>query len=372
MDSRLLENRPTRQFINQVKSIISESEPVLKAYGWHYRTARIKLDILRAAIQDIDTILLKAEENRPFFICDDLIAKNCNASAERVNELSTMIDEIKDDSARKRWEAELTKLASQLHLKRIENMQTNDIDTFRSLRIADKRLLELKAQAEQAAFCCIKTNKGRLLDQQVELQESVIENLEQTLDQRKTTPEIERLKEQYDQIRIEVQYQIDHKDDMLFRAEVNLENAEVAHQAALEKVSRAETAYYANISPQEMHGLLRIYERFQLYMDAYKSNIKNFEEAKPYLDRLNACHAKLDELIKVIWCEQYNKLSAREIYWQFKKLQPELKDKFLVALPDREALTQIIGKLNLESTADKRGYLKRTTEGVNGKVIFKI
>jgi hypothetical protein len=95
-----------------------------------------------------------------------------------------------------------------------------------------------------------------------------------------------------------------------------------------------------------MHGIIRLHARFNTYKTSFDQAvhkyIKNKDEAATYSQQLDTCKAKLDKLMPQLWCENYRRLSASDIYQQFNALPQKDKDALLAQKPDTTALAQIM------------------------------
>lgn len=367
--------RPAQQFLDIIKMVINISEPVLKGHTWIYRTPRIKFDILKNAYLDIEKLIQLTEHERPVYQVEESLRQDCLNAEAKMKQAGKDVEDIKNNVMQTKWENEAVKIAANIHFQELNTVKTKDIEAFRALRIADERLYQLKLNAELSAGKCLESRKHKVLMEQVEQQEHVIALLEEDLNQVRTNPAVTALQVKLEEARQKAQYFAEHKEELLQAARQNLITSRAEYESSIDAINNAQSKHYSALTPKEMHGLIRLYDRCKTYSSAfdlaYTESITKKDESKEYLQQMNACQIRLDDLMRQLWCKDFGNLTAREIYWQLNKLSQENRDKFLVELPDASALSRHLG-LPAASTEDKRKNLVRADKSVDAHTMFKL
>lgn len=366
--------RPSQQFLDIIKMVITSSEPVLKGHTWIYRTPRIKFDILKNAHHDIEKLINKLEQERPIYqIAEELKLACLNAEA-KMKRAGKDVEDIKNDVMMKHWESESVKIAANIHFKELNIVKPKDIEAFRALRIADERLYQLKINAERSVGKCLQARKHRLDIEQIDQQEHVVALLEEELNAPRVNPAVAVMQSKLDEAREKAKYFAEHKEELLQAARDNLVNARTEYERTIDIINNAQAHFYSELALKEMHGMIRLYERCKTYFSAfdfaYTESISKKDESKSYLQQMHACQTRLDDLSKLLWCKDFGNLTAREIYWQFNKLSQDSRDKFLVQLPDATALSRYLGA-PAASTESKRKNLVRSEKSIDSRTMFK-
>ena len=198
-------------------------------------------------------------------------------------------------------------------------------------------------------------------------QEKVVRALEAVFDVEPTHPEIDDVQSRLEAAQKNAQYFEDNHEQALAEMRKKRTAAHENYHQAVTSINDAQLKHYANINTTLMHGVVRVYERFNAYKTAFDNalaeNIKNKDEAAPYVQKLNAGKASLDTLMNQLWCDNYGHLKAKDIHDQFSSMNQTAKTKLLDQKPDSTALPQIMGAATGKPEAAKvstTGIFKKT------------
>lgn len=408
------ESRPSRKLMETIKTIISESEPVLKSHTYWYSDAIKQFELLKKAFADVEKLAIDAELGRAHFVRSKKQEEDYQHFRTQANVIKQSMADIRSGKTLRQYQDDVLRLGNELNkahraqtevvkkqnaeeiYQRLNNARALNLDL---LEQAKKRLEELEQILETlTAACCTPTRKTNEALAQVEHQKAVIKQLEiagnetiqkimkETVAQPSTLPdnskELSDLQRRYDSARNTARFCEDHQDSILAQKQSELDAINLDKSRAVKAINAAALRHYANLDTQVMHGVIRV----DAYLNSYKTAfdfavnkyIKKKDEASVYSQQLNEKKDKVDKLMGQLWCENFRKLNGLEIYANFTSpaLPQQAKDKLLAQKPDSTALAQIIGNANdnaakvsatglfakkpvAPATAEKRAHLKK-------------
>lgn len=406
------ERRPSRKFLEAVKSMISESEPVLMMHSYWYGDAIKQFELLKNAFADIEKLSHDAELNRAHFARSKKLDDDYHHFRDQANYYKQSMADIRSGKTLRQYQEDALRLGNELnkaHLAQIEVVKKQNAEEIEqrlnnaravnadTLMQAKKRLEELEQIHEAlVAGCCAPSKKTADALAQVNLQKKVIKQLEitdeeniqkimkETIVQPGSTPdnskELADLQRRYDAARNNAKFCEEHQDTILNQKQSELDAISADKSKAVKAINAEALHHYANLDTQVMHGIIRLYAYVNSYKTAFdfavNKYIKKKDEASAYSQQLHDSKASLDTLMGQLWCENFRELDAKEIYAQFTAMSQQAKDKLLAQKPDTTALAQIIGAANdntakvsetglfgkkpvAQETAAKRVHLKK-------------
>lgn len=371
------EKRPSRSYLEAVKAMISVSDAELKKHTWLYGDAIKDFNLLKTAFADIEKITHDAELKRAEYVRDANLWETYKDLRTQAQVIRNSMADVRSGKTLRVYQEDVLRLGNELnkaHRAQNEVLRKQNADEiFQRLNTTRAQHNTLIAQAKQkldelealldSLPCCTPSQKQRDLREQIERQTAVVKNLEETRDtvvqkimsetvEQPTpapgvNPQLADLQRRYDAARNSAKYLEDHQDAILAEKQRTLDSIKADVKNAVKALNDHALHYHANLNTQVMHGMIRLHARFNTYKTSFDQAvhkyIKNKDEAAAYSLQLNTCKAKLDKLMPQLWCENYRRLSASDIYQQFNTLPQKAKDALLTQKPDTTALAQIMG-----------------------------
>lgn len=371
------EKRPSRSYLEAVKAMISVSDAELKKHTWLYGDAIKDFNLLKTAFADIEKITHDAELKRAEYVRDPKLWEAYKDLRTQARVIRNSMADVRSGKTLRVYQEDVLRLGNELnkaHRAQNEVLRKQNADEiFQRLNTTRAQHNSLIAQAKQkldelealldSLPCCTPSQKQRDLREQIERQTAVVKNLEETRDTvvqkimsetveqpspaPGVNPQLADLQRRYDNARNSAKYLEDHQDAILAEKQRTLDSIKADMKNAVKALNDHALHYHANLNTQVMHGMIRLHARFNTYKTSFDQAvhkyIKNKDEAAAYSLQLNACKAKLDKLMPQLWCENYRRLSASDIYQQFNALPQKAKDALLTQKPDTTALAQVMG-----------------------------
>lgn len=406
------EHRPSRKLLETLKSMISDSDQVLKSHTYWYSDAIKQYELLKKAFADVEKLAIDAELSRAHFVRSQKQEEDYQHFREQANVIKQSMADIRSGKTLRLYQDDVLRLGNELnkaHRAQTEIVKKQNADEIyqrlnnaralnaETIEQAKKRLEELEQALEAlVAKCCAPSKKIDDALAQVNHQKEVIKQLEvsgeaniqkimkETVEQPATSPavskELSDLQRRYDSARNNARFCEEHQDSILAQKQSELDSINIDKSKAVKAINTAALRHYANLDTQVMHGLIRVYAFVNSYKTAFdfavNKYIKKKDEAAAYSQKLNDSKADIDTLMGQLWCENFRALSGTEIYALFSAMPQQSKDKLLAQKPDTTALAQIIGAAPAETakpsstglfakkpvapeTATKRAHLKK-------------
>jgi hypothetical protein len=356
------EERPSRQFLDVIKSMLNDNDKALQAHSWHYRAPRAKYALFSNAYNEIEKSLLEEELSRQPFVLSLELTNAYRQINTDINAAEKAVRNIQSGKVKRELDDEVIKLGANLHTaqnKLMKTLHANDIDIFRKLRIADSRLKDLQAEATKKSIC-LPSKRQQHLQQMIAAQKLLIINLEAQF-AHDDNPVIIELQKSYDAACQHAKDFVKDSEAMLAKENQKLLDARSAFVKIVDAINEAQMSYHAHIKTQSMRDLIGLYDTSNDYLASFmsvvKDNLSYKAEAASYLQQMDASKSRLEQIMSQLWSDDFGKMSDMRALASGK--------------PNVSAAGLFKKEVN-PITAEKRKFLIRVKEDVAGKVIFKI
>lgn len=407
--------RASHLLLSKVESLITASEPVLKAHTYWYGDAIKQFNLLKTAFADVEALSSSAEVMRPIHVRDPKLNEDLKNLRTQERVITQSMADLRSGKTLGEWQREELQVGRALraaHKAQLDEMRGQEQEAkaifaklnatksehYEVLEAAQRRLDELEKQADSTT-CCVSSSKQRHLNEMVERQGVVVEELnnqakaatarvlEETVRKPALLPtnnkETDELQKRFDRAREMVRLCQDHQAELLAEKQKDLDAIQSEKRKVIRSINRQAQRHYSDINSQVMHGILRVYERlnayktwFDLAVSKYGKHVNSKGEVADYSWQLAVSKSRVERLMHRLWSHELNRLSAKAISSRFKQLPLKTRENVLAQKPDAHALQQVMGaassvaahKVSTTSifkkpvhpdTAAKRAYFKK-------------
>lgn len=344
--------RPSIEFVNIIGELVASRSTHSYMYGIKFADVKQAEKHLGALLTKIKKQIIESENTRPAFtVPEQLLSAKKSAEEEHLNAQN----EIQNILSGKKKE-ELGLVAKKLNEQRMLKRQDSKVKLTGELADLQKRIKinndELIAAKAARMKLQLEIKDGKLffkpfkkkettnpaiadLDKRVKSIENRLKTLNEQMAKACQAPELDEIEKSYAEALSKVEEYENIKKDLLEAANKRfaqaMKNLEDSHTA----IHRAEDEYYGSIKPQNMHGLVALYEAFTAYVTALDNVKDKTDKLDQFVKLLRTKKSEVDDLMSQMYCSQLGKenVTTRNILDRVHALSPVEQTQFLVHEP---------------------------------------